>query len=95
MTYVVDGENPEREVFETFIQDADGNPAYCSEQLVKHVEEGDFEGDAFSVGTPAFYTQLYYYITEGKVMDVTPEMAAKVISVIEAAHSENHLSVKF
>ena len=95
MTYVVDGENPEREVSDTFIQDAEGNPIYCAEELVKHVEDGDFVGDAFSVGTPTFYTQLYHFITEGKAMDVTPEMAAEVISVIEAVHSANHLSVKF
>ena len=95
MTYVADGENPEREVSETFIQDAEGNPAYCSEELVKHVEDGDFDGDAFSIGTPEFYRQLYYYITDGVQLDVTPEMAAEVISVIEAAHAENHLSIKF
>lgn len=95
MTYVADGENPDMEVKDTFIQDDEGNPIYCAEQLVKHIEEGDFDGDAFSIGTPAFYGQLYSYITEGKIMDVTPEMAAEVISVIEAAHAENHLSVKF
>ena len=95
MTYVVDGENPDMEVKDTFIQDDEGNPIYCAEQLVKHVEEGEFVGDAFSVGTPAFYSQLYSYVTEGKAMDVTPEMAAEVISVIEAVHADNHLSLKF
>ena len=95
MTYVVDGENPDMEVKDTFIQDDEGNPIYCAEQLVKHTEEGDFDGDAFSIGTPCFYSQLHAYITEGKDMDVTPEMAAEVISVIEAVHADNHLSVKF
>ena len=95
MTYVADGENPDMEVKDTFIQDDEGNPIYCAEQLVKHTEEGDFVGDAFSVGGPVFYDQLYHYISEGKPMSVTPEMAAEVISVIEAAHAENHLSVKF
>lgn len=95
ITYVVEGENPDREVKDSFIEDADGNPTYCSEQLVKHVEEGDFAGDAFSVGTPRFYEQLYYYITEDKAMDVTPKMAADVISVIENVHAANPLSLKF
>lgn len=95
MTYVVDGENPDRVVKETFLEDEDGNPIYCSEQLIKHVEEGDFSGDAFSVGSPEFYRQLYLYVTEDRTMDVTPEMAAEVISVIESVHAANHLSVKF
>ena len=65
------------------------------EDLVKHVEEGDFLGDAFSIGTPALYEQLYYKLTEGGAMDITPEMAAEVISVIETAHAQNPMPVKF
>ena len=95
MTYIVDGENPERPVIETFLEDENRNPAYCSEQLVKHVEEGDFPGDAFSVGTPALYKELYFHLTEGKPMSVTPEMAREVVSVIAQAHEENPLPKKF
>lgn len=95
MTYVVDGENPERPVIPTFLEDENRNPAYCREDLVKHVEEGDFEGDAFSVGTPTLYEQLYYKLTEGREMDITPEMAAEVISVIETVHAHNPLPLKF
>ena len=95
MTYIVDGENPERPVIETSLEDENRNPAYCSEQLIKHVEEGDFPGDAFSVGTPALYKELYFKITEGKEMSVTPEMARQVISVIATAHKENPMPVRF
>lgn len=92
MTYIVDGENPERPVIESFLEDENRNPAYCFEQLIKHVEEGDFPGDAFSIGTPSLYEELYYKITEGRAMTVTPEMAAEVISVIETAHRDNPLT---
>ena len=95
MTYVVDGENPERPVIETFLEDENRNPAYCSEELIKHVEEGDFPGDAFSIGTPALYKELYYKLTEGKPMSVTPEMAREVVTVIETAHRENHMPKRF
>ena len=95
MTYIVDGENPERPVTEHFLEDENKNPAYCSEQLVKHVEEGDFPGDAFSVGTPKLYEELYYKLTENRPMSVTPEMAAEVISVIETVHAENPMPVKY
>ena len=95
MTYIVDGENPERPVVETFLEDENRNPAYCRENLIKHVESGEFIGDAFTVGTPTLYEQLYFKLTEGRAMDVTAEMAAEVISVIETAHSQNPLPVKF
>ena len=95
MKYIVDGENPERTVVEGFLKDENGNPIYCSEKLAKHTEAGEFNGSAFDIGTASFYEQLYYKITEGKDMTVTPEMAAKVISVIELAHAKNPLPVKY
>lgn len=95
MTYIVDGENPEQPVIEGFLKDADGKPAYCKETLKKHVEENEFAGTAFDIGTAVFYEQLYYKLTEGKEMDVTPEMASDVIGVIAAVHAENPMEVKF
>jgi predicted dehydrogenase len=95
MTYIVDGENPERPVIEASLEDENRNPAYCREDLIKHTESGDFPGDAFTVGTPALYEELYYKLTEGREMSVTPEMAREVISVIETAHVENPMPVRF
>ena len=95
MTYIVDGENPERPVIEEFLKDENGRPIYCGEQLQKHVEEAEFGGTAFDVGTATLYKQLYYKITEGTPMDVTPEMASAIIGVIAQAHAENPLDVKF
>ena len=95
MTYIVDGENPERPVIEESLEDENRNPAYCRENLIKHTESGDFPGDAFTVGTPALYEELYYKLTEGREMSVTPEMAREVISVIETAHVENPMPVRF
>ena len=95
MTYIVDGENPERPVTDVFIQDENGNPIYCSENLVKHVESGSFNGTAFDVGTAMLYKQIYDQITEGKEMTVTPEMAAAIISVAETVHAENPLPLKY
>ena len=95
MTYIVDGENPDQSLSETFIEDANKQPAYCSEQLAKHVESGDFGGTAFDVGTASLYKQLYDKLTVGTPMTVTPEMAAAIISVIETAHAENPLPLMF
>jgi len=55
MTYIVPGENPEQPVQETFLQNAEGNPIYCSEKLVKHNESGTFDGTAINIGTASLY----------------------------------------
>lgn len=95
MTYIVDGENEPRPVIEEFIHDGNWNPIYCSEKLVKHTESDKIEGTAFNVGTATLYKQLYYKITEGRPMDVTPEMATEVVAVIEKVHADNPLPLKF
>lgn len=95
MTYIEEGENPPRPIVEEFLQDDDGNPLYCSEKLIKHTESGKFEGTAFDIGTAELYRQLYEKITKGTPMTVTPEMAADIISVIESAHAQNPLPVKY
>lgn len=95
MTYIVPGENPDQPVKETFLEDKNHNPIYCTEKLLKHTEEGKLIGDAFGVGTASIYKQLYYLITEGKPMTVTPEMAERVIGVIETAHAHNPMPIRF
>lgn len=95
MTYVVDGENPERHVIEESLKDDKGLPVYCVEKLIKHKESETFDGTAFDVGTESFYSQLYYKLTEGKEMTVTPQMAASIISVIETVHAQNPLPLKY
>ena len=95
MKYIIEGENKERPVKETFISDESGAPVYCREQLNFHEEHGRFNGDAFSPGTDEFYKDLYFAITENRQLFVTPEMAQKIISVIETAHAENPLAIKY
>ena len=95
MTYILDGENPDRPVKEEFLRDENGDPLYCKEKLVKHAESEKFSGTAFDIGTARLYEQLYFKITEGKEMTVTPEMAAAVISIIETVHAENPLPLKY
>ncbi len=93
--YIIEGENPERIASETFISDADGNPIYCGEKLVYHEENGKYEGTAFDVGTQKMYENIYYALTEGRDLYVTPENAAEIIRVIETVHANNPLKRKF
>ena len=96
MKYVEDfSAYPERPVIRTFLSDANGNPAYCSEKLTFTEEEGKIDGSSFDCAVADFYKMLYKTILEGAPLDITPEKAAKVIAVIENVHAENPLSVDF
>lgn len=96
MKYIVDGENPNRPVQDTFLKNEDGEPVYCSEKLITHEEEGTFEGNAFDVGTKKIYEDLYRYLTGGKAeLYITPQMAKEIIGVIERVHAENPLERKY
>ena len=94
-TYIKDGENPEKPVIEEFLQDEEGNPLYCGEDLIKHTESGTYNGTAFDVGTAKLYEDLYYAITEGREMYVTPYKAGRIIGIIEQLHAANPLPLKY
>lgn len=93
--YIIEGENPARPVIEGFLQDEDGNPMYCSEQLIAHTKSGQYNGTAFEVGTAKLYEDLYYKITEGKEMYVTLPMVRKTVSLIERLYANNPMPVKY
>ena len=95
MKYVIPGENPEREVVPTFLKNDEGMPTYCSEELKFHTESGKVEGSPFNVGTDLMYESLYANIKGGKPLEVTPEMAAKIIGIIEETHAQNPLPVLY
>ena len=95
MKYIVDGENPEQKVIFESLKGEDSAPMYCSENLITHDEEGNFDGTAFDVGTEKLYENLYYKITEGQELKIKPEDCAKVISVIEACHVQNPMPIKW
>ena len=95
LKYYLDSENPGHSVIESSLRNENGLPVYCSEKLAFHEEEGTYPGTAFDVGTARVYENLYYAITEGRPLAVTCEDATKVISVIEQAHAENPLHLKY
>ncbi len=95
MKYIVDGENPEREVVRDTLVNEDGFPVFCSEELKTHEEDGKFNGSPFDVGTEEFYRKMYASVMEGKELYVKPENIAKVMGVMETVHGQNPLSLKF
>ena len=95
MKYIADGDNPEQKLILTPLQDEEGLPIYCSEELKTREEEGEVTGTAFDVGSHCFYQMMYEAIVNNKEMEIKPEYAAMVISVIEQVHAENPLPVLF
>lgn len=96
MTYLTDGENEPRPVIETFLQNEKGDPIYCSENLIKHEDGEDFDaGYVFTKAVAQVYENLYNAITMGAQLEVTPEMAAQVVSIIERCHAENPMPVLY
>ena len=93
MKYRIEGENPPRPVQPNFIYGDNFEPLYCSEKLVMHEEEGEFDGDAMNVGAKAIYEGVYRKITGTGELSVSNEMSRQVISVIEAVHGQNRLEV--
>ena len=59
-------------------------------QNVAEVEEA-----LAQVMTQKLYEQLFYKLTEGRPMTVTPEMGAEVIGIIELCHVQNPLPRKY
>lgn len=94
-TYIVPGENVERQPVETFIENEKRCPCYCKEELIKHEVTGKFEGEPFEYGTATIYEALYHYLKEGKEMMISADDAKWSISIIEAAHAQNPLPFKF
>jgi predicted dehydrogenase len=93
--YLKPEELPARPVIESFLQDENGNPLYCGENITRYEDEGNYDGTAFDVGTAGVYENLYHVLTENAPLEVSCEQAAMVISVIEQSHAENPLPVKF
>ncbi len=93
--YIVEGENPERPVIEGILQDENGNPQYCSENLISHSERGTYNGTAFDVGTAKIYEDLYYKITSGREMYVTLDMVKEIVRLIEQLYAGSEMPVKY
>lgn len=95
MKYIVDGENDPRPLIYDTLRGEGGTPLYCSENLITHTEEGNFEGSAFDVAVECFYNHLFETLTTGKEFVIKNENIANLIGVIETIHAQNPLPVKF
>ena len=95
LKYYIPEENTPRPVQYETQKWEDGVPTYCRDDLKMHEEHYDFSGTAFDAATHDFYEMLYNKLTKGTPMEVTPEMAARIVNVIETVHGQNTLPVMY
>lgn len=93
--YIVPGENPDHAPTREFLHDENGLPVYCTEKLIVHEEEANFDGEVFKAGTQYFYRMLYDTLANGIPLTITPEQAAEIIRVIESIHAQSPLPTLF
>lgn len=93
--YITKDENPQKTVEKSFLQDDNGTPLYCSENLITHEEKGEYNGTAFDIGTAKLYEELYYKITKNKKMSLTLSMISDTVKLTEGLYANSSLPVKF
>lgn len=93
--YIADGENEPKPVVENTLKDANGDPIFCAENLKTHEFEGKYEGTAFNLAVADFYANLYYALKGEQQLIITPQMACEIIRIIERAHADNPLPLKY
>lgn len=84
----------DQHLIKTPLEDAEGEPAYCSEELKIYEEEWKIESEEFGTFadmTGDYYKMLHKHITEGGELVVKPEQVKKQIRVIEECHRQNPL----
>ena len=95
MKYIDEEKIAPRELIRKPLENQDGEPVYCGEKLELTEETGEFSGSAFDSAVKRFYDMMYDVLTENKPLKITPEMAMKVVGIIEKCHADNPLEVKF
>lgn len=88
-------EAPEQKLILESLENAQGNPAYCSEKLNWYEVKEDVEGTAFDKGTASYYDNIYNHLVNGAELVIRPEKIMQQIAVMEEVHRQNPLPVKY
>lgn len=75
------------------LENAEGLPAYCSEQLDWKEETFDISGSVFTDSVRKYYEMIYANLTEGRPMEITPQQVLTQLKVIDKIHAQNPMPV--
>ncbi|MCR4577624.1 MAG: Gfo/Idh/MocA family oxidoreductase [Clostridiales bacterium] len=71
----------------------DGTPSYCTEKLEFIEKKIEVETGAFNAAVRDYYDMIYYALTEGRPMEITPEQVLTQLKVIDKIHAQTPLTV--
>ena len=77
------------------LEDADGIPVYCSENLKWYKHSEDLSGDAFDSGTKLYYDNIYDHLVNGAPLVIRPEKIVQMIAIMEEVHRQNPMPIRF
>ena len=93
LIYISPDEFEPKEVTALPLSDENGNPAYCSEKLIRHEKEEDITGSSFDTAVKTYYDSVYSTLTESAPYLIPPRKAALVIKAIEKCHADNPMPI--
>ena len=77
------------------LENEQGLPRYCGEQLTWHKFEEDVTGTAFDSAVKQYYDNIYAHLTEGAPLVIQPRKIVQQIALIEEVHRQNPLPIRF
>lgn len=80
---------------ETLVDEDGVSPSYCKDNLIWHEQSEDVEGNCFDVAVKNLYENIYGHLVNGEPLKVKNERVALQIKIIELAHAQNPMPVKF
>ena len=93
--YYLDEEAPKQTLLLNPLEDADGTPKYCSEQLQWHEVKEEIVGTAFIHAVAAYYDNIYDHLVNGADLIIRSEKIMQQIAIMEEIHRQNPMPVKY
>jgi predicted dehydrogenase len=87
-------ENPMKELKREPINDAEGNPVYCSENLKWYEDSWSLDVSLdYSYPTSKLYETVRQHLLNGKPLEITLEKVRQQIWIVEEAHRQNPVTI--
>ncbi len=93
--YFVPEEAPEQHLILESLEQADGTPAYCGEQLTWHKEEEELKGTSFDVAVKRYYDNIYDHLVNGAELVIKPEKLLLMVDLFEEVHRQNPMPIRY
>lgn len=84
---------PAHELILKPLENPDGSPSFCIDELTWKEEVVETSNLVFSEASDVFYTSLYNRIVNGTPMEITPEQVRVQVGIIEQIHKQNPLEI--